>query len=215
MLAIVGKVRTVSDIDPNQYPPYNEPPPPRGDAPTGPNPTAEYPPGQVPPGETGKPHRRRNVLIAAATAVVIAGAGIGVALAASGGDSTSSANPPGAPSSSTSGSPVTGNNQNTQKGKKGKQNITRGTIITESGSTWTLKTDQGKTVTVTITATTKFGTKKAPASKTDFPVGKSAAVVAKPGTGTITADRVRTPVANPKQPKSGGGSTPAPSSSPS
>lgn len=228
MLANVGEARTVSDVDPNQYPPNGQPPPPHGEVPPGPNPTAEYPPGEVPPGqpsagEPGKPPRRRRVLLAVAAAVVvIVGAGIGVAVSASGGDSTSSANPPGAPSSTTSGSPVTGNGQNGngQNGKKGKngkgqQQATRGTITAESGSTWTLKTDQGKTVKVTITADTKFGTIKAPASKTDFPVGKTVAVVAKPGTGTTTASRIRMFVANPKKPKSGGGSSPTPSSSPS
>lgn len=216
----------MSDVDPNQYPPNGQPAPLHAQVPPGPNPTAEYPPGQVPPsdvppghpsaGEPGNPPRRRRVLIAVAAAVVvIAGAGIGVGVAASGDDSTSSANPPGTPSSTTSGSPVTGNSQNGKTGKKGKLQATRGTITAESGSTWTLKTDQGKTVKVTITADTKFGTKKAPASKTDFTVGKTVDVVGKPGTGTMTANRVRMPVTNPKKPKPGEGSTPAPSSSPS
>lgn len=210
----------MSDVDPNQFPPYGQPPPPHAQVPPGQNTTNEYPPGQlpasdVPPGqpsagEPGKAPRRRRMLIAVAAAVVIAGVGIGVGVAASGDDSTSRANSPGAPSSTTSGSPGTGNSQN---GKKGRQQGTRGTITAESGSTWTLQTDQGKTVQVTITADTKFGTQKAPASKTDFPVGTTVAVLVKPGTGTMTAARVRMPVANPKKQRPGGGSTPAPSSS--
>lgn len=209
----------MSDENPTtQFPVYGPPP---NQPPTPPPPGQPPLPPQQPPGEPASPRRNRRLLLALlVTVAVLAGGGIGVAIGASGGDSTIASQPKGAPSSTTSGSPITGGAQNGKQGnankgkKKGKQQATRGTIVAQSGSTWTLKTQAGKTITFTITPATEFGTKKAPASKADFTVGKPVAVIAKPGSNPLTAVRVRAPAAKGNSGK-GGASSPAPSSSPS
>lgn len=206
----------MSDENPTtQFPVHGPPPnqPPR----TPPTPGQPPLPPQQPSGEPGSPRRNRRLLLALLVAgAVLAGGGIGVVIGASGGDSTIASQPKGAPSSTTSGSPVTGGAQTGKQGnaKKGKQQATRGTIVAQSGSTWTLKTQAGETITITITPATEFGTKKAPASKADFTVGKPVAVIAKPGSNPLTAVRVRAPAAKGNSGK-GGASSPAPSSSPS
>lgn len=59
----------------------------------------------------------------------------------------------------------------------------RGSVVSESGSTWTLRKRSGETVTILITPQTKFGTKKAPVSTAQLPVGTAVAV-----TGTLTGN---------------------------
>jgi hypothetical protein len=147
-------------------------------------------------------------------------------------DSGSSGKPLGAPSSTTPGSPVSGdqasgnagkqNGQGKQKNQKKQQQnkqqrAMRGTITAEDGSTWTVKNQQGQSVKVTITGNTQFGNKKAPAKASDFAVGSKVAVTGKANNGAISAVRVRSPqqAAGQQPGKSSAPSTPAPSSSPS
>ena len=155
-------------------------------------------------------------MILVAAIVVVLGAGIGVAVAVGTDDSGT---PQAAPSSTTAGSPAASGPQQNGKNKQGKHNVVRGTITAQSGSTWTVKTLQGKTVQVTIGADTKFGTPKAAAKKEAFTVGSRVVVAGKPGEtsgDTLAARRVRALPANAgKQNGKKSGSTPAPSSSPS
>ena len=80
----------------------------------------------------------------------------------------------------------------------------RATIQSMDGSSWTILTKKGQTVTVTITSSTQFGTKRMAATVSSFAVGDSVVIVATPtagtgtgtgtstgtGTGTATAARV-------------------------
>ena len=70
----------------------------------------------------------------------------------------------------------------------------RGTVPSESGNTWTVRTGTGKTITVSITPKTRFGRKNKSSSAADFPVG--AAVVVTGHThddSTLTASRISVP----------------------
>ncbi len=105
-----------------------------------------------------------------------------------------------------------GRKANKKKGQKGQagQRPTRATIVSEASTSWTVRTMQGKTVTITITPQTQFGTKKAPASRSQFPVGKQIAVIGQQSGTGITATRIRVP-----QQKKPAGAPATPSSSPS
>ncbi len=59
----------------------------------------------------------------------------------------------------------------------------RGTITAIAGSSWTIATKAGPTVTITVNSSTLYGTKAAPAAASDFAVGDSVAVI-----GTRTGD---------------------------
>jgi hypothetical protein len=67
----------------------------------------------------------------------------------------------------------------------------RGTIESIDGNSWTVLTRKGKTVTVDVTSSTRFGTKKSGETSASFAVGDSVIVVAtKDAGGTPTATRV-------------------------
>ena len=66
-------------------------------------------------------------------------------------------------------------------------------IVSETGTTWTLRTTAGRSVTVVLTAQTAFGTPKAPKTAADFPVGTAVAVTGALHDGTVTATRVAMP----------------------
>jgi len=73
----------------------------------------------------------------------------------------------------------------------GKRLAFRATIQSIDGNTWTILTRKGKTVTVDITSTTLFGTKKSVETPASFAVGDSVVIVAARGAdGTPTAARV-------------------------
>lgn len=136
--------------------------------------------------------RHRTELIVAAVAVIALGAGTGIALAASAG----SAAPAASASASTSppaSAPPSG------QARAGK--AIRATIVSESGSTWIVRTQAGQSVTVTITPRTKFGTRKAPATQAAFAVGAPVLVLGRETNGVIAATRVaaqvRAPSAHP------------------
>jgi hypothetical protein len=65
-----------------------------------------------------------------------------------------------------------------------------GPIMTENGSTWTVKTATDHTYTVIITDTTAFGDTKDPATKGQFRVGDIAHVTGTMQGSTITASRI-------------------------
>jgi hypothetical protein len=68
-----------------------------------------------------------------------------------------------------------------------------GRITTQNRSTWTLVTRKGHTYTVTLTATTKFGTKLDPATREQFTIGNQARVTGTITGRTITALRISVP----------------------
>ena len=144
--------------------------------------TPEQPPERLPD------HRRRWLVPVAAgaagvavgalvTAGIMSGGGSGPAAAAI----ASSTNTPGA---SPSAAAATGG------AKGGKARGVRGVITAENGSTWTVRSQAGPTLTVTISTTTTFGTKKAPASKSQFVADSSVVVIGQRSGETVAARRV-------------------------
>lgn len=75
-------------------------------------------------------------------------------------------------------------------------NAIRGTVQSESGDTWTVRTRAGATITVTITSKTRFGRKNASSSAADFPVGAMVVITGRTHDSTVTASRISAP-ANP------------------
>ena len=67
----------------------------------------------------------------------------------------------------------------------------RGTVTAEDGDTWTVKTEKGDTLTVTISGDTKFGTAKEPADKAKFTVNSKVIVTGKNSDGKVEARRIR------------------------
>lgn len=77
---------------------------------------------------------------------------------------------------------------------KGRLRIARGTITAMDGSTWTVRTARGLTLTVTVTSKTRFGTKAAPSAASSFHVGSPIAVAGRrTGTTSVTARRIWVP----------------------
>ena len=76
------------------------------------------------------------------------------------------------------------------KRKKAKAHGARGTLTDVGGDTWTLHAASGKTLTVKITSTTAFGTKKASANRDSFATGDRVGVLGKRSGDTITATRI-------------------------
>jgi Domain of unknown function (DUF5666) len=65
-----------------------------------------------------------------------------------------------------------------------------GQITAENGSTWTVNARNGTQYTVTITPQTQFGTKRAPGTAQQFPVGSTVHVSGTANGNTITASRI-------------------------
>lgn len=135
--------------------------------------------------------RHDRPLLFGLAAVLVFGAGVGVGVAAS--DSGTSRAALASPAS---------------KGKAHGHRGTRATIVSEAGTTWIVRTPSGHTLTVTLTPKTKFGTKKAPATVTQFTRGDMIVIGGTVNSDTITATRIATPA-------KGGARTPARSASPS
>lgn len=176
---------------------------------TGPDddPTAEFPRVvDVPPPPDHRSWLRRHRVTAgvAGGAVLAVGLGVGVgAMAAaesSGGtiaipaQSPASAAPPTAPAAaspaaaSPSGSPATGGGRGARRGR-----VDRAVIIGEAGSTWTLRTRDGRTVAVTITSRTKFGLRASPETAAAFHTGDQVLVIGDLGAPHPVAARVAHP----------------------
>jgi hypothetical protein len=84
-----------------------------------------------------------------------------------------------------------------------------GQITAENGSTWTVRNRKGKQFTVTITAATRFGTKKQPSTVQQFAVGNQVRITGPISGTTVRAVRVATPI-----PRSPTATSPAPTTSP-
>jgi hypothetical protein len=132
-------------------------------------------PPQRPPG-----FLRRNWVSVIACAVAVVSLAVAIAALADSGGSTQAAGA--ATSNPTSAAPAT-------RSAIGRR-ATRATIESESGSTWTVQTATGQMVTVTITPQTQFGTAKAPATESDFPVGSNVVITGTVDSGVGTANRV-------------------------
>jgi hypothetical protein len=69
----------------------------------------------------------------------------------------------------------------------------RGQITAENGSTWTVLTKLGKSLSVNITPSTQFGTLASPATESSFPVGSEIAATGTRSGTIVTATRIFTP----------------------
>jgi hypothetical protein len=139
---------------------------------------------------TIRPSVRRT---GATAATVIA---LGAAALMLSGCSSSSNTPSGTPSAAAPAAPGAGHHRHG----------VRGTVSAENPTSWTITTAKNKTVTVTITPTTQFGTKKAPATAATFPVGSQIMVMGQRSGDTVTATRIRAA----GQHHAGGAAAPAP-----
>ncbi|MGH9096340.1 MAG: hypothetical protein ACRDWB_02865 [Acidimicrobiales bacterium] len=146
--------------------------------------------------------RSHRLLAGAGVAAIALGGGIGLGLAIS--DSGGSATPVAGPTPIAPTTPATTPKNQSQPKVQG----VRGQITAENGSTWTVMSRAGKSVTVDISSSTQFGTKSQPASASQFEPGSQIAAIGTRAGTTVTATRVFAPVAaNPP-----GGTTPNSSS---
>jgi hypothetical protein len=147
-------------------------------------PPAGYPPA---PSVAAAPRRSGSWLVAAVAVVLAAAGGLALGVELKGqshGTSAGStaASAPGTPSSTGAGS-------GTAAGRLAGLR-TRGTIVSESGSTWMVRTAGGQTVSVLISATTTFGTKAKPVARSQFTPGTEIVVIGRRADSTMTAVRV-------------------------
>lgn len=135
--------------------------------------------------------RRNRLLIEIVAGVVVLGAGIGIGFGLSGlGASAtqvtaSSGTLPTTP-------PASSNGARTGLAKSGLNGV-RGQITAESGQTWTVVNRAGRSFTVNLTSTTKFGTLAQPAQSSQFVTGSQVAVIGRRSGTTVTATRVLVP----------------------
>jgi Domain of unknown function (DUF5666) len=126
----------------------------------------------------------------ATTAVLAAGCGAGTTPS------------PAAPSASPSPAP--------QVSGHAERRGVRGTITAEDGSTWTVTNAANRQFIVTVNPQTAFGTRTAPASAQEFPVGTQVRVVGTISGSTVTATRiVAADAAKPQAPATTAPATPA------
>lgn len=140
--------------------------------------------------------RRWGDIIAGLSATLGCVVAIGAVLAAffSGGGSTKSvgvATPTSAATPSANGSTATFAGSS----PAAPATFVRGVVLAENGSTWTVRTKDGKTLAVMITTDTQFGTKNEPATRSQFAVGSDVVIVVlgKNVNESITAKRIRAP----------------------
>jgi RNase P/RNase MRP subunit p29 len=74
-------------------------------------------------------------------------------------------------------------------GKKVEQGV-RGQITAETATSWTVTTAKGKAFMVTVSPQTVFGTKAAPATVAQFPVGTAVRVTGQRTGATVAATQV-------------------------
>ena len=169
--------------------PYSEPYLPSYSAGVESDPTGPTPP----PSATRRPWL---VPVAAGVAGLAVGALVTAALTSGGSSNSAAAAIAG--SSTSTGAPATGTNgaggktgAGGQAGGNGAQAPrVRGVITAENGSSWTVRSAAGPSVIVTISRTTKFGTKKAPATQSQFIASSAVVIVGKRTGDTVTAKRV-------------------------
>lgn len=70
-----------------------------------------------------------------------------------------------------------------------------GQISAETGTTWTVKTKDGKQITVDLTPQTQYGTKQQPATENQFAVGSTVRVSGTVEGDKVTAERIAMPAA--------------------
>jgi hypothetical protein len=138
-------------------------------------------------------NHRPLALIGGAVAVALAGIGAGIGVSHLGSSSPSSAT---ATTASTTTSTI--NTSTTLALGAGRQrgaghHGVRGQITAENGSTWTVLTKLGRSVSVDITPSTQFGTLASPASASSFPVGSEIAATGSRSGTVVTATRIFTP----------------------
>jgi hypothetical protein len=152
--------------------------------------------------------RSHRLLAEAGVAVIALGGGVGVGfgISDSGGSASTVADPtPTAPTTPATTAPKSQSQPKAQG--------VRGQITAENGSTWTVMSRAGKSVTVDISSSTQFGTKAQPASASQFVPGSQIAAIGTRAGTTVTATRVFVPVAaNPTTPSPSSPTTVAPSS---
>jgi hypothetical protein len=137
------------------------------------------------------PHRRRpsrNILIAggAVAVAVIGGTVWAVVATQSTPSATADSGTPTIAATSPTATPST-----PAKGKAA-GNALRGDVTAESGSTWTVQTRAGKSLTVVISANTSFGTKKRPLTAAQVPAGTTVIITGSETNGALDATRVVT-----------------------
>lgn len=79
----------------------------------------------------------------------------------------------------------------------------RARITAISGSTWTVQPSKGGALSVIVSDQTKFGSKKAPTTSADFPVGTRVAIVGPRVGDRIQATRIMIPQTRPSAAPSG------------
>jgi len=101
---------------------------------------------------------------------------------------------PGIPGQGNGPKPGQGQGQGNGQGQGSKpgneQAAVRGTIASISGSTWTITTQRGASVTVDVTSSTRFGLPNGSKSASDFAVGQEVIVVGSRSGDTIEASRI-------------------------
>jgi hypothetical protein len=128
-------------------------------------------------------------LAVAGTAVIALGGGI--AYAALDGSSTNVAAT--SPTTTSTTLPASGAAAGSTSTSARRDRGVRGQITAISGSTWTVESRAGISITVIITPTTKFGTRAAPSSQSSFVVGSEVSVAGTRSGTTVTATRVVVP----------------------
>jgi Domain of unknown function (DUF5666) len=124
-------------------------------------------------------------IAAVATAVVFVG-GILILTLVGGGGGT----PAAAGSTTTTTLAPPGSKASRGKGAAQRRQGVRGVITAINGNTWTVTSAAGVPVTVDVTATTTFGTKKLPLMATDFSDGDRIVVLGTRSGTTVTATRI-------------------------
>jgi hypothetical protein len=145
-----------------------------------------------------KPNRRTAVTALAGLAA--AGVLLGTAACSPGSSSTSAA-PSAAAAPSAPAAPQGKAGHHKAKGVAGK-------VTAENGDSWTVVNAKGKQFTVSITPQTAFGTKAAPADRSQFPVGTQIRARGAVAQGTVTATRITTAKAMAPGTSPSGGATP-------
>jgi hypothetical protein len=159
--------------------------PERDDQPTQP---LDYTPRSAPT-DAGSPLRRHAVGIAVTAAVlavivVAGGTAWGVSAAVASTQTTASASMPAAKNAAHS------NAAKGSKKAKRKAHGVAGTITAINGDSWTLHAASGSTVTVKLSSSTAFGTKKAPSTAGSFAVGDKVGALGARSGDTVTATRI-------------------------
>ncbi len=147
----------------------------------------------VVPEPTARRRRRpsRNQLIAGGAVAVLVVGGVTWGIVASRDQSVTAGAGTAAPSV-TNSPPVPGSTSPSSPARTGAGRATRGQVTAESGSTWTIRTRKGQSVTVVITDNTAFGTKKRPLTAAQIVPGAGVLVTGTDVNGTVTATRVTT-----------------------